>query len=233
MGIWKRVGDALDGGADAAGAFLDWMGGLFGGIADPATRRQVAFSVAMIALAAKMAKADGIVTRDEVDAFRRVFVVEAREERSVKRLFDLATRDVAGFESYAARIAGIYGDDLAGLTDVVDGLFAIARADGAVHEAELAYLERVAGIFGISGRAFERIVERHAVTPEGDPYVVLGVDRGLPFQEIRQTYLKLVAESHPDRLTARGVPPECIAVATERLAAINRAYERIERDRRG
>src|SRR5579859_5159172 len=141
MGIWKRVGDALDGGADAAGAFLDWMGGLFGGIADPATRRQVAFSVAMIALAAKMAKADGIVTRDEVDAFRRVFVVEAREERSVKRLFDLATRDVAGFESYAARIAGIYGDDLAGLTDVVDGLFAIARADGAVHEAELAYLE--------------------------------------------------------------------------------------------
>src|SRR5215468_6045164 len=99
MGIWKRVGDAIDGGAEAAGAFFEWMGGLVGGIADPATRRQVAFSVAMIALAAKMAKADGIVTRDEVDAFRRVFVVEAHDERSVRRLFDLATRDVAGFES--------------------------------------------------------------------------------------------------------------------------------------
>lgn len=233
MGIWKRVGDAIDSGAGAFGALFDWAGGLLGGIADPATRRQVAFSVAMIALSAKMAKADGIVTRDEVDAFRRIFVVEASEERSVNRLFDLAKRDVAGFESYAAKIASIYGNDVAGLTDVVDGLFAIARADGAVHEAELVYLERVAGIFGIEGPAFERIAERHVIGPEGDPYTVLGVARGQAFADIRRQYLKLVAESHPDRLIARGCPPECLAIATERLAAVNRAYERIERELRG
>jgi len=233
MGIWQRVGDAFDSGAGTVGALFDWLGALLGGIADPATRRQVAFSVAMIALSAKMAKADGIVTTDEVEAFRRIFVVEAREERSVTRLFDLATRDVAGFESYAARIAGIYGNDVAGLSDVVDGLFAIARADRALHEAELVYLERVAGIFGIAGAAFERIAERHAVGAEGDPYVVLGVGRGLPLAEIRRQYLRLVAESHPDKLIARGVPPECIAVANHRLAAINRAYERVERELRG
>ena len=233
MGIWKRVGDAFDGGAGAVGALFDWIGGLLGGIADPATRRQVAFSVAMIALSAKMAKADGIVTTDEVEAFRRIFVVEASEERSVSRLFDLATRDVAGFESYAAKIASIYGNDVAGLTDVVDGLFAIARADGALHEAELIYLERVAGIFGIVGPAFARIAERHVVGPEGDPYLVLGVERGQPLAEIRRRYLKLVAESHPDKLMARGVPPECVALANQRLAAINRAFERVERELRG
>jgi DnaJ like chaperone protein len=233
MAIWKRVGDAFESGAGTVGALCDWLGGLLGGIADPATRRQVAFSVAMIALSAKMAKADGVVTTDEVEAFRRIFVVEAREERSVTRLFDLATRDVAGFESYAAKIATIYGNDVAGLTDVVDGLFAIARADGAVHEAELAYLERVADIFGIDGRGFERIAERHMVGAEGDPYIVLGAGRGLPLAAIRRQYLKLVAESHPDKLIARGVPPECIAVANQRLAAINRAYERIERELRG
>ena len=194
MGIWKRVGDAIDSGAGAFGALFDWAGGLLGGMADPATRRQVAFSVAMIALSAKMAKADGIVTADEVAAFRRIFVVEANEERSVNRLFDLAMRDVAGFKSYAAKIANIYGNDVGGLTDVVDGLFAIARADGAVHEAELVYLERVAGIFGINGLAFARIAERHVVGAEGDPYVVLGVGRGRPFAEIRRQYLKLVAE---------------------------------------
>jgi len=232
MGIWKRVGDAIDSGAGAFGALFDWIGGLLGGIADPATRRQVAFSVAMIALSAKMAKADGIVTRDEVEAFRRIFVVEASEERSVDRLFDLAMRDVAGFESYAAKIASIYGDDVAGLTDVVDGLFSIARADGAVHEAELVYLERVAGIFGIEGAAFQRIAERHVIGPEGDPYTVLGVARGQGLTEIRRQYLRLVAESHPDKLVARGCPPECLAIATERMAAINRAYERIERELR-
>ena len=233
MGIWKRVGDAIDSGAGAFGALFDWAGGLLGGMADPATRRQVAFSVAMIALSAKMAKADGIVTADEVAAFRRIFVVEANEERSVNRLFDLAMRDVAGFESYASKIANLYGNDVGGLTDVVDGLFAIARADGAVHEAELVYLERVAGIFGISGPAFARIAERHVVGAEGDPYIVLGVERGRPLADIRRQYLKLVAESHPDKLVARGVPPECLALANQRLAAINHAYERIERELRG
>jgi DnaJ like chaperone protein len=233
MGIWKRVGDAIDSGAGAVGAMVDWFGGLLGGIADPATRRQVAFSVAMIALSAKMAKADGIVTRDEVEAFRRIFVVEANEERSVNRLFDLATRDVAGFESYAAKIASIYGNDVGGLTEVVDGLFAIARADGALHEAELVYLERVAGIFGIDAPAFARIAERHVVGQEGDPYLVLGVARGQVFADIRRQYLKLVAETHPDKLMARGVPPECLALANQRLAAINLAFERIEREHRG
>jgi DnaJ like chaperone protein len=233
MGIWKRVGDAIDSGAGAFGALFDWAGGLLGGIADPAVRRQVAFSVAMIALSAKMAKADGIVTRDEVEAFRRIFVVEANEERSVNRLFDLAKRDVTGFESYAAKIANIYGNDVSGLTEVVDGLFAIARADGALHEAELVYLERVAGIFGIDGPAFARIAERHVIGPEGDPYVVLGARRGQPLAAIRRQYLKLVAESHPDKLVARGVPPECLALANQRLAAINNAFERIEREFRG
>ena len=81
------------------------------------------------------------------------------------------------------KIANLYGNDVGGLTDVVDGLFAIARADGAVHEAELVYLERVAGIFGIDGPAFARIAERHVVGAEGDPYVVLGVERGRPFAD--------------------------------------------------
>ena len=173
MGIWKRVGDAFDSGAGSVVALFDWLGGLLGGIADPATRRQVAFSVAMIALSAKMAKADGVVTADEVSTFRSIFVVSEREERNVSRLFNLAQRDVAGFESYAERIAAIYGDDKAGLTDVVDGLFAIARADGAVHEAEYVYLERVAGIFGIDGLASSGLRRATSSAPKAIPIAFL------------------------------------------------------------
>jgi len=114
---------------------------------------------------------------------------------------------------------------------VVDGLFAIARADGAVHEAEYVYLERVAGIFGIDEAEFERIAARHVIGPEGDPYRILGVGRALALPDIRRAYLKLVAENHPDRLMARGLPQEALRLATERLAAINRAFERIERER--
>jgi DnaJ like chaperone protein len=232
MSLWNWLGQAAESGADALGALLARTGTLFGAIPDAATRRQVAFATALIALSAKMAKADGIVTRSEVAAFRNIFRMPASEEGHVARLFDLAKRDVAGYDAYARRVAALYTNDKATLEDVLDGLFFIAKADGAVHEAELAFLELVAEIFGIRGGAFERVATRHVVGPEGDPYLVLGVGRDWPYNEIRAQYLKLVAENHPDRFIARGLPPDFIAIANDRLASINRAYEKIERERR-
>jgi DnaJ like chaperone protein len=229
MTIWKWVGQAAENGGATVSALLGRAGSVFG---DAETRRQVAFSVALIALAAKMAKADGIVTADEVAAFRRGFSVPAGEERHVTRLFDLARRDVAGYDSYARRIGSLYADEPAQLEDVLDGLFVIAKADGAVHEAEYAYLEDVAGILGIEGAAFQRIASRHVVPEEGDPYLALGADRRWSFEKIRSAYRKLVADNHPDKLMARGLPPEFIAIANDRLAAINRAFERVEKERR-
>jgi DnaJ like chaperone protein len=230
MSIGSTLRGLLDDGVQAFSAVADRVATAFAG--DPATRRQVAFSVALIALSAKMAKADGVVTADEVAAFRGVFVMPAREERNVVRLFNLAKRDIAGFESYATKIAALYGGDRQGLEDVVDGLFAIARADGAVHEAEMAYLARVAAIFGIGEDAFEVIAARHVVDEEGDPSRILGIGRSAEMVELRRHYRNLVVENHPDRLIARGLPPEAIALANDRLAVINRAWERIERERR-
>ena len=230
MTIWNWIGQAAQSGAGAFSALFGWAGGLVGGIADPTMRRQVAFSVALIALSAKMAKADGIVTAAEVAAFRRGFAVPPGEERNVARLFDLARRDVAGFESYARRVAAFY-DDCCPLEDVLDALFVIAKADGAVHEAEMTYLERVAAIFGFSDADFERIAARHVVPEEGDPYLILGAAREWSFDRLRRHYRALVVENHPDKAIARGLPEEFIAVANDRLAALNRAWERIEKER--
>ena len=232
MSAWKWVGEVAEGGAGAFAALFAWGGSLFGRIGDPVARREVAFSVALIALSAKMAKADGVVTQSEVAAFRRIFSVPETEQSHVTRLFDLARRDVAGYDAYAARVAALYSDSPEVLADVIDGLFIIAKADGAVHEAELVYLESVAAIFGLGGAAFERIAARHVVGPEGDPYLALGVDRSWPLSEIRAQYRKLVAENHPDRFIARGLPADFIAIATDRAAAINRAWEQIEREQR-
>jgi DnaJ like chaperone protein len=230
MTIWIWIGEIAASGADAVGSAADWFVGLFAGV-DPEARRQVAFSVALIALSAKMAKADGVVTADEVAAFERLFAVPPSEERNVTRMFDLAMRDVAGFETYAERIAAFYAGDRQGLEDVVDGLFAIAKADGAVHEREIAYLNRVATIFGIDDAGFERIAARHIIPEDGDPYLILGVDRSLTLAEIRTRYRALAAENHPDRLIARGVPEEFVRIANDRLAAINAAWDEIERMR--
>jgi len=230
MGIWSRLSAAIGTGAGALGTVFDrvvaWAAG------DPARRRQLTFSVAMIALSAKMAVADGVVTRDEVAAFRKLFTVESGEEANVARLFNLARRDVAGYRSYAARIAGLYeaGDPI--LVDILDGLFDIAKADGLVHEAERGYLADVASLFGLDADAFARIEARHVSAGRGDPYLVLGVDRGLETTAIRRRWLDLVRENHPDRLIGHGVPPEFVEIANQRLAAINAAWERIETERR-
>lgn len=197
---------------------------------DPETRRRVAFSIAMIALSAKMAKADGVVTPDEVKAFQEIFEVPAADSNHVARLYNLAKSDIAGYELYAERLARLCGSgepNCVMLEDILDGLFHIAKADGVVHERELAFLQHVAAIFNFDEVHFNRIAARHALTRDGDPYMVLGLEPDAPFEEVRRRYRQLVMDNHPDRLIARGVPEEFHAIANERLAAINAAYSAI------
>lgn len=234
MSIWDRLGDfiarvsssASSGVADVVEAVRTVFSG------DPELRRRVAFSVAMIALSAKMAKADGIVTQDEIRAFQEIFEVPRHETRNVARLYDLARRDVAGFEAYAEQMARLCGSGHSNCTmleDILDGLFHIAKADGVVHEREGLFLHRIAEIFRIEEAHYQSIMARHVNLGAADPYVVLGIERGKPFSEVKKRYRKLVADNHPDKLMARGLPQEFIKIATTRIAAINAAYELIER----
>ncbi len=234
MSIWARLGDFITRIRATAGAgatdLAEAVRGLFA--ADPELRRRVAFSVAMIALSAKMAKADGIVTQEEVRAFQEIFLVPPEETRNVARLYDIAQGDTAGFEAYAEKMARLCGSGRANCTmlqDVLDGLFHIAKADGLLHERESRYLRRVADIFEVDEAHYQAILARHVGQGASDPYAVLGVERGSPPAEIRKRYRKLVSDNHPDHLIARGLPAEFIAIATTRLAAINTAYEVLEK----
>lgn len=237
MSIWIRLGQLVSrvssGAQSGVVEVIEAFRTVFQG--DPQLRRNVAFSIAMIALSAKMAKADGVVTPHETLAFQKIFAVPDSELRNVTRLYNLAKGDIAGYEVYAEQMATLCGSgrpNCAMLEDILDGLFFIATADGHVHERELVFLRRVAVIFEISWSHFESILSRHAEAGQADPYVVLGVERGMSFEKIRKHYRGLVASNHPDRLIARGIPQEFIAIASGRLAAINAAYETIERARR-
>lgn len=237
MSIWDRLGDFIarvsSSTSSGVSDFVEAVRTVFSGDAD--LRRRVAFSVAMIALSAKMAKADGIVTQDEVRAFQAIFEVPREETRNVARLYDLAKRDVAGFEIYAEKMAQLCGSGAKNcmmLEDILDGLFHIATADGVLHEREGQFLHRVAEIFEIEEAHYESIMARHVELGAADPYVVLGIERGRPFADVKKHYRQLVAANHPDRLIARGLPQEFIKIATTRIAAINAAYEVIERSLR-
>jgi len=234
MSIWGKIGGAAAG-FIAGGPLGAALGGLAGHVVDrrvAAAREDagVAFTIAIIALGAKMAKADGVVTGDEEEAFRQYFRVPPSEEANVRRIFRLARQDTAGFEAYARQIANLYRGNPAVLEDILDGLFEIAKADGAFHPGELAFLERVAEIFGFAPNEFRRIRASHFPDKE-DPYFILGVAHDAGENEIKHTYRLLVRENHPDSLMARGVPPEFVKLANDKLAAINAAYDKVIEER--
>jgi len=231
MSIWTEFSSFISSVATTAfSGVVEKLKTVFQG--DPERRRRVAFSVAIIALSAKMAKADGIVSPSEVEAFREIFKVPPKELRNVARLYDLAKQDVAGFDAYAAQVRSLFpGDDPSDdaiLHDVLDALFHIAKADEIIHENELLFLEEIAAVFGFDAVAFERIQARHMDAGIGNPYAILGADPNWDFDRLKAHYRHRVSESHPDRLIARGVPQEFVVIANDRLASINAAWDRVE-----
>ncbi|MBB4286234.1 TerB family tellurite resistance protein [Roseospira goensis] len=262
MSIWGKVIGGVGGflllgplGAlvgTAAGHAVDkegwpsWLGG-GGGKGEPragsgrprpgsvgADARQQAFAVGVIALGAKMAKADGRVTKDEVAAFKQVFQIPPEDMKAVGAVFDHAKQSADGYQVYARQIADLFTDSPQVLEELLGALYKIARADGVLHPAETAFLHDVARLFGLPAEAVTRLHAQYERSAEGepDPYAVLGVSPQASDDEVRAAWRRLSREHHPDVLMAKGMPEEFVAQANETMAAINHAYDRI-RERRG
>ncbi|GEQ99629.1 molecular chaperone DjlA [Iodidimonas gelatinilytica] len=221
MSIWESVTSAAFG----------LLRRITGSEPDDMATRKITFTIGVIALSAKMAKADGQVTQDEVEAFQAIFKVPAHELKNVARVYDMAKRDTAGFEVYARQVAALFTDRAIVLEELIDALFYIAKADGSVHPAELDFLKKVATTFGFSDAKFDCLAARHIGPDRSSPYVVLGIDPSISDDDLKATYRRLIKENHPDHLMALGLPREFIQVATDRLAAITVAYERVRAQR--
>ena len=239
MSIWAT----LVGGATGLvlggplGALLGALGGYAAGKGNGAAEdardgtRSISFTIGVIALGAKMAKADGAVTIDEVTAFREVFHVPDEELKNVSRLFDRAKRESTGYEPYAQQLAKLFKDDKTVLEELLDALFHIAKADNVIHPAEDEFLFRVAYIFGFDRAEFDRIRAGHVGVGDADPYRVLGIARTATDDAVKARYRQLVREHHPDALVAQGLPQEFVDLANEKLAAINDAWDRVRKHR--
>ncbi len=222
MSLWHRISDAL-----SALAKGESLAEVFERLTTP-PEQSVGFAIAVIGLGAKMAKADGHVTRDEVTVFRQIFTIPQSEEANAARVFNLARQDAAGYETYARKIVQMFGEGHDVLEDLIESLFHIAVADGEYHSNENTFIAEVAGIFGLPERRFRSIRARFVPDAKPDPYDVLGVEPEQSLTEIRKVWRNLVRQNHPDMLIARGLPEEAIQLATRRLTRINEAWETIE-----
>ena len=224
MSLWQRI---LGAGARLFGPPASRDGRGTSGEIDQAN-----VVAALVALGAKMAKADGQVSTEEVVAFKRVFRASPENEAIIGRFFDLARQTTLGFERYAMIVAKHFRARPSALEDIMDGLFHIALADRVITEGEANYLARVAEIFGFSDREFKRLKNAHLGLASDDPYLILGVDKDISDEDLKRAYRRSAAANHPDRMMAKGVPAELMGLANHKMAMINRAYAEIREERR-
>jgi DnaJ like chaperone protein len=202
-------------------------------------RRDQLFAITVVVLSAKLAKCDGPVGRAEIDAFKRQFRIPVESVRDIGRLFDQARDSTDGFEPYVDQLGEVFADNRGMLEDVLTALFAVARADGPVNQREYEFLSRTHLGFRLDQTAWEHA---RGATPRpppndpasdaaDDPYVVLGVPRATSDEDLHNAWKQLMRANHPDSLAARGVPAEFIARASDKVARINAAWDRIKRER--
>ncbi len=240
MSIWGKIFGGVAGFA-AGGPLGALAGAAVGHVVDRRLKgteatgtfppQQEAYAVAVVVLCAKMAKADGHVSREEIETFKRLYQVRPEEAADVGRLWEEARRTPDGFEPYARQVAEMFRHEPVVLETILSSLVLIAQADGVVHPAEQAYLERVATLFGLDASRFARASAAAEEPDEEDPYTVLGVAPGDDAATIKAAWRRLMRENHPDAVQAQGMPPEFVEVANRRMAAINAAWDRIRKER--
>jgi len=237
MSIWGKIIGSATG-----FTFGGPLGALVGGIAGHAVDKihpndklseekalkQIGFTIGVVVLSAKMAKADGNVTKEEIIAFRKKVDVPINEIKNVGRLWDQARRTTDGFEIYAQQIANLLGIKSPVLEELLNLLLFIAKADGIISSEEILYLKKVSLIFGFSEKDFERIYSTN-MGNQINPFQVLGVSEDTPIKEIKSKWKKLAINHHPDRLIAKGMPEDFIEKSTSRLQEINNAWDIIQK----
>ena len=237
MSIWgSLIGGMI--GLSLGGPFGMLLGSIIGGKISRAKSRsgmgtfaqpQQVFALSLIVLSAKLSKADGQVSREELIAVKDKLKIPDNELDQVGKIFNKAKEESQGYEPYAQQIAQIYRGNLNVLEEVINMLFYIAEADGNVSKSELEMIESISNIFGLTQTQFESIKESRKSTGKSNPYIVLESNPNDDIQTIRKKYIKLSKEHHPDLLINKGVPKEVIEESKKKMRAINSAWDQIQK----
>ena len=237
MSIWgSLIGGMI--GFSLGGPFGMLLGSLVGGKISRARSQsglgsfanpQQVFALSLIVLSAKLSKADGQVSREELIAVKDKLKIPENELDQVGKIFNKAKEESTGYEPYATQIAQVYRGNLNVLEEVINILFYIAEADGNISKSELNMIENIARIFGLNEKQFNSIKESRKSSEKLNPYIVLESSPDDNIENIRKKYIKLSKEHHPDLLISKGVPEEVIEESKKKMRAINSAWDQIQK----
>jgi DnaJ like chaperone protein len=216
MSIWHRIFGRTDRDGDNAEVAAE-------------ASRDTSFIITLVVLGSRMARADGTISRNEIETFKRVFRLSPDDMEVAGQMFDQGRQDAVDFRRYALQATRQFRDRPVVLEQLLDGLFAMAYADRRLDDRELDYLREVASLLDIGDAAFARIHARHH--HERNPYAVLGLDRNADEMAIRLAHRRLSQDLNPDRLIGQGLPRSLVLVAHDKAAAIDAAFAAVCKER--
>ena len=239
MSIWGKViggtaGFALGGpigaiiGVMIGGRLSKKQGSFFSKNKINNEQKQNIFALSVIILSAKIAKADGKVTKDEISAFKEKFKIPNSEMNQVGKIFNEAKKNTFGYKKIADQIGDLFLDNRILLEELLNNLFYIAESDGNISVNEIDLLKSISESFHLPESDFERIFHTRLKNKKSDPYKILDVNRDDVDSVIRKKWIMLNKQHHPDNLIAKGMPQEFIDQANEELSSINLAYDKIK-----
>mgnify|MGYP006097807715 CR=1 FL=1 len=242
MSVWGKIIGATAGFAlgGPIGAMLGIMvGGSFDRTAKrfknssqiPNSDKQKIFALSIIILSAKIAKADGEVTKNEIHAFKEKFNIPKSEMSEVGRIFNEAKKTKNGYKEIADQVGSLFLDNKILLEELLNNLFYIAESDGHTSHDEIKILKSISNSFGLTDKDFQRIFHSRLDDKNSDPYKVLSINRNDDDTTIRKRWIQLNKEHHPDNLIAKGLPKEFIEQSNDELSSINLAYDKIKEQR--
>ena len=199
--------------------------------------RAMVFCASAAAMLAKMAKADGVVTPEEIASVERAFATlgfDGGTRRYAIDVFRRAKDDSHTIYQYAEDVA-VAMDSLEVRELFYELLWDLARADGRVSQDELDILRRIPAALRIRPAWFAFHWQGRRQTaddPIAEAYATLGVPSTASDESVRKAYRDLAKKHHPDVLRAQGLPEEMVGKATEKMGRINDAWK-VVRERRG
>lgn len=200
----------------------------------PVEGAQMTFFVATFSMLAKLARADGRITPEEIATIENFMQQELRlslQSRQVAiRIFEAAKSAPDTFEDYARQFHGAFRGNPQLLEFMLDILMRVGMADGRLSAEEERLIRGAARIFGLGDQRFDQLRQRFGGADE-TAYHILGVAPDASNDEIKHRYRTLVKEFHPDRIAAKGLPEEFTRFAQDKFREIQSAYETIQKER--
>ena len=193
------------------------------------TAKDVSFIQSMAGLSAKIAKADGVVSEQEIQVFKKIFNTERNPQ--VARIFNEAKKTTSGFETYAKQLKILSQNNLDMKENIIENLFKIGITDGEISDTEMQLFDDIANIIEIPQGNYMFIKNRFIIPPQEiankNDYEVLTLPYTASVKEIKKRWLELINQYHPDRIQAAGGNADEIELATQKMAEINSAYEHL------